>query len=93
MKKLNVRKFGKNDGESINEKQLSNELEAIKSTVQGLMHHLCHHHLFLFRRPKERDISEQIALGVQTGGSAGVQYDTRLFNMSAVRIDNFVALL
>ena len=36
------------------------------------------------RRPKERDISEQIALGVQTGGNAGVQYDTRLFNTTAV---------
>lgn len=34
-------------------------------------------------RPKERDISEQIALGVQSAGSTGVQYDQRLFNMSA----------
>jgi len=32
-------------------------------------------------RPKERDISEQIALGVPNAGSGGVQYDTRLFNM------------
>ena len=37
-----------------------------------------------FRKHKERDISEQIALGLQTGGNAGVQYDQRLFNMSAV---------
>ncbi|CAF2768547.1 unnamed protein product [Rotaria sp. Silwood2] len=35
------------------------------------------------KRPKERDISEQIALGVQTASSTGVQYDQRLFNMSA----------
>jgi len=32
---------------------------------------------------KERDISEQIALGVQTASSTGVQYDQRLFIMSA----------
>ncbi|CAF0749411.1 unnamed protein product [Adineta ricciae] len=34
-------------------------------------------------RPKDRDISEQIALGVQTATSSGVQYDQRLFNMSS----------
>ena len=45
-------------------------------------------HLLLFYlrgRPKERDISEQIALGVQSASSSGVQYDQRLFNMSSVR--------
>ena len=31
-------------------------------------------------------MSEQIALGVQSAGDTGVQYDQRLFNMSAVRI-------
>jgi hypothetical protein len=41
--------------------------------------------LYFRNRPKERDISEQIALGVQSAGSTGVQYDQRLFNMSAVR--------
>lgn len=35
-------------------------------------------------RPRERDVSEQIALGVQTATDTGVQYDQRLFNMSAV---------
>jgi hypothetical protein len=40
--------------------------------------------MYIRNRPKERDISEQIALGVQTGGNAGVQYDQRLFNMSGV---------
>ncbi|CAF0886361.1 unnamed protein product [Adineta steineri] len=35
------------------------------------------------KRPKERDISEQIALGVQSATNTGVQYDQRLFNMSA----------
>jgi SNW domain-containing protein 1 len=34
-------------------------------------------------RPKERDVSEQIALGVQSASDTGVQYDQRLFNMSA----------
>lgn len=34
-------------------------------------------------RPKERDISEQIALGVQSASNSGVQYDQRLFNMSS----------
>ncbi len=37
-------------------------------------------------RPKERDVSEQIALGVQSASNAGVQYDQRLFNTTAVRI-------
>ncbi|CAF4910772.1 unnamed protein product [Rotaria sp. Silwood1] len=32
--------------------------------------------------PKEHDISEQIALGVQTASSTGVQHDQRLFNIS-----------
>lgn len=35
------------------------------------------------RLPKERDISEQIALGIQPGAAGGVQYDQRLFNMTA----------
>ncbi|CAF1471958.1 unnamed protein product [Adineta steineri] len=34
-------------------------------------------------RPKERDISEKIALGVQSAINIGIQYDQRLFNMSA----------
>ncbi|CAF0787525.1 unnamed protein product [Adineta steineri] len=34
-------------------------------------------------RPKERDISEKIALGVQSAIHTGIQYDQRLFNMSA----------
>ena len=34
-------------------------------------------------------MSEQIALGVQSAGDTGVQYDQRLFNMSAVSIEIF----
>ncbi|CAF1312554.1 unnamed protein product [Didymodactylos carnosus] len=37
-------------------------------------------------RPKERDISEQIALGVPNAGASGAQFDARLFNMQSVRI-------
>ncbi|CAF1199599.1 unnamed protein product [Adineta steineri] len=34
-------------------------------------------------RPKQRDVSEKIALGVQSAIHTGIQYDQRLFNMSA----------
>jgi hypothetical protein len=54
----------------------------------------CYSFLFFYlrNRPKERDVSEQIALGVQSASSTGVQYDQRLFNMTTVRILFFVFL-
>jgi hypothetical protein len=92
IKVLNVTKFDKKDIKNDSVLLLFNELEAIKGKENEELKRKFYL-FFIFRnRPKERDVSEQIALGVQSASDTGVQYDQRLFNMSAVRIWLFVSV-